>query len=480
MPAPVENVRRLTACRVGRRPFALGRSMVWLIPVVMGAQALVYGGIVPSQVAGRFPIVRLATFNIRLEEPLIIGGVALWLLSLLPSLFATRPVFRLTPIFLLCVWAAMGLAQAAMHGMRSNNTDHLMEARALAVPLLYFVVARYWMSRVRLTFLARVVRAALLPAVVVLTLGILTPISGLLEAGLALVGGIYGGNATALEPIVVFILCLLWAQVGSRRRPSARAVALLLFVMAGMIVKLGKTNWVYVLEVPILFYAIYGRNRLGPRRGIARRRLLWISGLGIVLLVGGIGWLRTVHPGTLESFLMRSKDRITRPDADGDWSGGRFAMNREGLRKLQEEPITGIGLGVWYELYWHGVAIMKMPDHFAPLWFGIRGGLFTLLPIAILALWYLRQGYRACRRVVNRELQGFVTACYMYTVAMMAYSLYGVPQNLFEPMILFWMSVAVVLSSQYHFENNMGSQNVLSVEAVDREGRSRRFEDRRV
>jgi hypothetical protein len=438
-----------------RRSGVLGRSLVWLVPIVMTIQALIYGNLVPSQEAGRFPIVRLATFSIRLEELLIICGFALWLLTWAPAIVSDPGILdRLTPVSMLSVLAVGGLVQAAVHGLRANTFNNLMEARVLVTPLLYFALALYWAPRIRLTCLARRLRFVLLPTVVVLTLGVLTPLNRTLEELLTVCGGIYGGNATALEPMVVFVICLLWTRLVSRHARRRWAVVLLLFLMAGMVVKIGKTNWVYVLEVPLLVFVVEGKGYLQDgRQWIARKQLAWIVCVALLLLVAAVGWFRVVRPETLDSFVTRSKERITRPDADDDWSGGRFTMNKEGLEKVLEAPILGNGLGFWYEFYWHGVPHGKMPDHFSPLWLTIRGGLVTSLPVLILCLWYMREGYRVCGHVANPELQRFVTACYVYTLAMLVYSLYGVPQGLFEPMILFWLSVAVVLRARHHFEN---------------------------
>lgn len=434
----------------------------------MAIQALVYGGLLPSQQAGTFPIIELGGFRVRLEDILIIAGFTIWL----ATLFMAKSVRvetqqerstrnRITPVMLLAVWAGLGLVQAAIRGVRAGNVSSLLEARAVAVPLLYFVLVMFWVPAIRLTFLARVLRTALFPLVVVLTLGVFLPIQQVMAQVLTMVNGVYGGYDYPLESMVLFFYCLVWASILFTKRLRFRDVLLVLFVMAGMVARISKTNWVYLLEVPLLFWVIAGKRHLFSHwRSIVRGRWLLMAFLAVILLVLAIAFLGSFLPERLDSYRTAAIYRITRPDAGGDISGGRFELIRAGLDKLTEAPIFGIGMGYWYEHYYLGTLLYNMPDHFFPLWVAIRGGFFTFIPVLILILWYIRKGFRVCKRVLNPELHGFVTACYIYTLTMITYSLYGVPQNLFEPQILFWFSVAVVLKTAHHFENRAPAQNL--------------------
>ena len=257
--------------------------------------------------------------------------------------------------------------------------------------------------------------------------------------------------------MVVFFYCLVWTSILFAKRLRFRSVFLALFVMAGMVAKISKPNWVYAIEVPILVLMIAGQGgRLFlHKRSHARPRWLLSVIIVLVVLVSAVAFLRYFLPETLDSYMTSAKDRITRPDAGGDISGGRFDQMSAGLNKLKEAPIFGIGLGVWAQDYALGTLPNDVPDHFFPLWVTIRGGFFTFIPVLILIFWYIRKGFRACKLVLNSERQGFVTACFVYTMTMIVYSLYGVPQNLFEAQILFWLSVAVVLNAAHHFENRV-------------------------
>ena len=446
----------------------LGRGLVWFVPVFMIIQALMYGGLVPSQQAGTFPIIGLGGFRVRLEDILIIAGFAIWVATLFMAKSirmntqqgrSTRN--RITPVMMLTVWTGLGLVQAAIRGVQAGNVNSLLETRTLAVPLLYFVLVMFWVPAIRLTFLARVLRTALFPLVVVLTLGVFLPIDEVMAQLLTIVNGAYGGYATPLESMVVFFYCLVWARILFTKRISFRDVLLVLFVVAGMVARISKTNWVYIMEVPLFLWIIAGRSRLFlRRRSTVRRRWLLVVIIAVVLLISAITFLSFFLPETLDSYTTAVIYRITRPDAGGDISGGRLELISAGLVKLAEAPIFGIGMGYWYEHYFLGTLLYEVPDHFSPLWVTIRAGFFMFIPVLILTFWYIWKGFRVCKLVLDSELQGFVTACYVYTLTMIIYSLYGVPQNLFEPQILFWLSVAVVLNAAHHFENRAPAQSL--------------------
>lgn len=441
----------------------LGRNLVWFIPAFMAIQALVYGGLVPSQQAGTFPIIVLGGFKIRFEDILIIAGSALWLVTLIMNNLAQGETQRgpstrnrVKPIWILAIWAGLGLVQAAIRGVRAGNVNSLLDTRAVALPLLYFALATFWIPTISLTFLGRVLRATLFPLVVVLTLSNFLPIAEEISLLLTKIDGIYGSNATALDPMVVFFYCLVWTSILFAKRLRFRNVLLALFVTAGMVAKISKPNWVYALEVPILVLLVAGHKGLFThKRSIVRPRWLMSVIIVLVVLISAVAFLRYFLPETLDSYMMSAKDRITRPDARGDISGGRFDQMSAGLIKLKEAPIFGIGLGVWAQDYAFGTLPNDVPDHFFPLWVTIRGGFFTFIPVLILIFWYIRKGFRTCQQDLNSERQAFVTACFVYTLTMIVYSLYGVPQNIFEAQILFWLSVAVVLNTARHLENRV-------------------------
>ena len=462
---PLYGAKRPEAYKAIRPPTqysgVLGRGLVLFIPAFMAIQAIVYGGLVPSQQAGTFPIIVLGGFRIRFEDILIIAGFSIWFFTLFINNLAKGGTRRsprsrngVTPILLLTVWAGLGLVQAAIRGIRAGNVNSLLDTRAVALPLLYFVLATFWVPTISPALLARVLRSTLFPLVVVLTLSNFLPIGEEISLLVAKIGGVYGSNATALDPMVVFFYCLVWTSLLFAKRLRLRYVLLALFVMAGMVAKISKPNWVYALEVPLFVLIVIGLGRpFSQKRSVVRPRWLLSALIVLVVLISAAAFMRYFLPETLDSYMVSAKDRITRPDAGGDISGGRFGQMSAGLDKLKEAPLFGVGLGVWAQDYAFGTLPNDVPDHFFPLWVSIRGGFFTFVPVLILIIWYIRRGFRACKLALNSERQGFVTACFVYTLTMIVYSLYGVPQNLFEAQILFWLSVAVVLNTAHHFEN---------------------------
>lgn len=437
-----------------------GRSIVWLIPSFMAIQALIYGGLVPSQQAGLFPIISLGQYRVRIEEILIIAGFGIWLFTLLMArssrgLFRHEPGNRegAWPVMIMVVWAGIGLAQAAIRGVRNGNVNSLLDTRTLFVPLLYFIMALFWSPVIRLTSLAGVLRRALFPLVVVLTLSNFLPIGEEISKILDKIGGVYGGYATPLESIVVFFYCLVWSRISFAERINIFDVILVLFVTAGLVAKISKPNWVYTLEVPLFVLLVAGKRRLSQhKRSSARTRWLLTAVVVVVLMISAVTLIRYFLPQTLDTFIISASDRITRPDASGDISGGRFELMSIGIDKLSEAPVFGIGLGDWSRNYFSGTLLNEIPDHFLPLWISIRGGLFTFIPVLGLIIWFIWKGSRVCKRVLDSELRVFITSCYVYSLTMIIYSLYGVPQNLFEPQILLWLSVAVVLCAAKNIE----------------------------
>ena len=437
-----------------------GRSLVWLVPSFMTIQALMYGGLVPSQQAGTFPIIRLGLYRLRLEEILIIAGFAIWLFTLLIAKSSRgsnlkKPDARhgVSLATILAIWAGLGLVQSAIHGIRAGNVNSLLDARILAVPLLYFALVMFWAPVIKLTSLADILSKTLLPLVLLLTLSNFLPIGEEISKVLEKVNGVYGGYATPLESAVVFFYCLVWARISFAGKITLLDVLLVLFVTAGLVAKISKPSWVYTLEVPLFVLMVSGKRRLSPHKRISGRTRWLLTALTVVvLLVSAITFLRYYLPETMDRYIASASDRITRPDAGGDISGGRFELMSTGFEKLSEAPILGIGLGDWSQNYLSGTLLNDIPDHFFPLWVSIRGGFFTLIPVLGLIIWFIRKGFRVCKLVMDPGLRVFVTACFVYSLTIITYSLYGVPQNLFEPQILFWLSVGIVLCTAKNVE----------------------------
>ncbi len=438
----------------------LGRNLVWFIPAFMAIQALIYGGLVPSQQAGTFPIIGLGQYKVRLEEIIIIAGFSIWLFTLSMARSSRGPAQQVlitrhsvSPAMILAIWAGVGLVQAAIRGIRAGNVNGLLDARILAVPLLYFVLAMFWAPVIRLTSLAIVLGNILFPLVVVLTLSSFLPIGEEIAKVLEHVNGVYGGYAIPLESAVVFFYCLVWARISFAERINLLDVLLVLFVTAGLVAKISKPSWVYTLEVPLFVLVVSSKRRLSVhKRSMGRTRWLLTALIVIVFLVSAVTLLRYFLPATIDTYMTSAVDRITRPDAGGDISGGRFEQMRTGFDKLSEAPIFGMGLGDWSQDYSSSTLFNEIPDHFLPLWVSIRAGIFTFIPVLGLIIWFIKRGYRVCKSVLNSDLRVFVTACFVYSLTIITYSLYGVPQNLFEPQILFWLSVAVVLSTVKNIE----------------------------
>lgn len=456
---------QVTSDQVARYSGILGRPLVWFVPVFMVLQAIVYGGLVPSQQAGTFPIIPLAGFRIRIEEVLILAGFVGWLvtwcLAQATHLWAGRPLaarVRPTLVGLLVVWTALGLAQAAVRGILAGNYNSLLDTRIVAIPLLYFTLVLFWIHRVRLAALEQTLYRVLVALMVVATLSIFLPVTEVMTQLLQSIGGIYGGYATPVETLVVFGYCLVWARLLTAPRFNGQMALLLLFVMAGLAARLGKTNWVYLVEVPALMLLTTSYRRvLAGWRGAVRKRWVVVLALAVAGLLVALAVLVLFQPALLDQFVERSLVRILRPDAGGDISGGRFKIMADGWRKLWEAPVFGSGFGFWYAHMFRGQLLYMVPDHFSPLWLSTRAGLFTFGPALMLCVWYLWAGLRALGRVGNPSLKPLVLACYVFSVTMLVYSLYGVPQNLLEPQIFFWLSVGVVLKAARHPENVAGA-----------------------
>lgn len=459
-PLSQETLSRLRrGARRGLTLGVLGAHLVWVIPVITALQALIYGGLVPSQQAGTFPIIPLSSFRIRIEEMLILVGFAVWLVSAVialsnPHARPSQGRLRLTPLLLFGLFALIGLSQGAVRGLMAQNEQVLLEVRLLAVPFLYFILAWDWIKGIALTFLANVLYKSLLPLTVLLILGLYLPLPQLQTQLLGSVRGAYGGFSTAVEPLVVFFYALLLARILLEKKVTVFQVLLLLFIMAGLFFKVGKTNWVHLAEVPVIsLLAIQKTPRLPQLRSVAMKRWFIIGIIGVSLAVVAVSLLVLVSGDTLNDWIARSMDRIFRPDFGGDVSGGRIDMIIAGWHKFLQAPLEGGGFGYWYEYWYRGYFFGLVPDHFAPVWVVTRAGLLAFVPLAVLVLWYLFKGFQVCRQPLATPIRALVVACFAYTITLLTYSFYGVPQNLFEPQVFFWLGVAVVLTAVRHPEN---------------------------
>lgn len=463
---PRRSLSQETLSRLGRERGALklgvlGARLVWVIPVITAIQAVIYGGLVASQQAGTFPIIPLAGFRIRIEEILILAGFATWLVSVVvvlsdPHARRSQGRVRLTPLRLLGLLALIGVSQGVVRGLIAHNEQVLLEVRLLIIPFLYFVLAWVWIKGMPLTWLANALYKSLSLLTVMLILGLFLPLGQLQNWLLGIMGSVYGGFSTAVQPLVVFFYALLLARILLEKKVTVFQVLLLLFIMGGLFFKVGKTNWAHLAEVPVItLLAIQKTPRLPQLRSIAIKRWLIIGLIAVIIGIVVLSLLVLVRADTLNDWIARSTDRITRPDLRGDITGGRLDMIIAGWHKFLQAPLFGSGLGYWYEYWYRGHFFYFAADHFSPIWIVTRTGLLAFIPITVLVLWYILKGFQVCRQPLATPIRVFVVACFSYTITLLTYSLYGVPQNLFEPQIFFWLGVAVVLTAVHHPENRV-------------------------
>ena len=433
-----------------------GTSLAVLVPIAVAGQALVFGWLVPSQQAGIFPVLPIAGFRVRIDELLVMIGFVGWIcvkgLRML-GVGAERGGGALARSSrsgrVLGIVAIAGLGQAAVRGFAGGNVENLQEARVLIIPLLFFAVARDEMRWLPQERLQKVLYRALLPASTLLLLSQVDGIRRIVERGVANFGGIYGGLSVSVEPLVIFFLCMCWAQwfFGKRRRTGS--LILVGTMTVALLARVSKTAWFEVSVMLLTMVALSIKRRPDRHFSLWGRltRLLGAYALLSVLLLLAVVTYRWGFPDRWEDQLAVAHQRVTRPDADGDVSGGRLEMMRAGWEKAPDALWFGRGLGMWYEFWLNGGYVNTWPDHFSPLWLLIRAGLLTTLAVGLLLGRYLRAGLRALRRTREPDHFAFVAACLTYTVVVIAYSLIGVPQTLFEPQIFFWLAVAVVISS---------------------------------
>jgi hypothetical protein len=438
----------------------VGRSFVWIIPLLTIIQATVYGGLVPSQQAGTFPILTLFGYKIRLEEILIVALFIVWVYNLAlakligredPRRREGRKKNQSRRIW--TVWVFLGIAISLWQGFRSANLEYLMEARTLIIPLLYFILALYWMPTIRIEALARALNKALIPLVMIMAASVFMPVFDWIGGLLSPFHGVNGGFATAIEPLVVFFYALALSRTLLSTRISLFDLAGILIVILAMIGKIGKTGWAYLIEVPLLILIINNRSALiSSWRRMARKR--WLS---MTLFVGGglicgAVLLMVVQKTDFESYGRQAIARVLRTDIGGDISGGRLNLIWDDWEKYIHAPFFGRGMGNWRgERPEEKKQDNYIPVHFSPLWILVRGGLFLFFPILILTLIYIRKGLHLCGTIADPRVRGLILACYVFSLTMILYSLYGVPQSLFEPPIFFWLSVAVVLRAPAGF-----------------------------
>jgi hypothetical protein len=431
----------------------------------MVGQGLLFGWIVPSQQSGAFPIIMVGGFRLRIEEIVILAGFTLLLFQFGLRALVSRKVRMhrsIRPIFVLLCLAAIGIVLSGVRGYFNQNPNALMDLRMLSVPTLFFIISLSALSVVSLPVLANVLYRLILPTALLLTVGSFLPVTEWLNGIYEPLGLNYGGVGNGLEAMLVFFLALTLAHfiLQPSKRFRLLEQMLIVFIIVGFVVRISKPGWANSMAaVAILLplsLAIRGYPGLGRLRKVAASRWMRFAFFTIALfLIGSITVWATV-PETVNDHVDRALARILRPDAAGDITGGRLELMEQGTQLFLGAPILGYGMGSQIiPSFWANRQVIQneselyVAEHFAPLWFLNRGGLILFAPIALLMLWHLYRGFRISRMMAYRPGGYLVVACYTHTAVVGFYAMFGIPQSLFETMILFWLSLAVVHNPAY-------------------------------
>jgi hypothetical protein len=301
------------------------------------------------------------------------------------------------------------------------------------------------------------------------------PIDDVLNSVSLALGGVYGGFSPSLVLLILSCLALLLMRFIYSGKARFLFFLILIFLTAGLFARIYKPGWVGALSVFMISAVVIILGNEGSQFSRwVQKRTIKAYVLLLAAVVISILYFQAYKPSLVTDYRTEAIDRIMRYDAGGDISGNRFKMIEEALGQAKKSPIYGLGTGWWYEHKYEDGEIYNVPDHLVLTWVLTRGGLMTLVPLVILAIWYIRTGFRNCRDVKNAITKPFVIACYVSTLQMLVYSMFGDYFSFFEQQIFFWLFVAVVLVAPTHPDcNTFAKKPKMSILASDIEDRSR-------
>jgi hypothetical protein len=442
----------------------IARFIIWLVLIIVATQALLFGSLLPIQQAGVFPVIVIGDYHIRLEEIVIIFGICLYLMLLIANALSQRAIYigRNYQSFLF-VWVLIGLAQASLRGFLANQPENMLETRMLIIPLLYFFLASSCMRYEWLPTFSKRISILLLFPVILLCWDSIMPIGDLFDRAYGSIGWVYGGWGMGMMALIIFFLCLIVSGALFRARIRSATNLLIMFIIVGLVIRISKPGWANMLAVFFFMTILVLTMKKGAISAETYRKRV---GRWVVLILGSCSLLlfmfffyRGEYPERAEGYLSDVEARVVRYDAGRDFTGGRLDLFIEGLNRFKQAPVFGRGNGFWYEYWQEGNFSQRVPDHFTILSFLIRGGIFTTLPILLLALWYIRRGLWICQEIPDSSVRPFVVACYLYNLVIFFYSLFANPQNVLEVSLLFWLSISVVICAGKRIDENMRLDN---------------------
>lgn len=439
------------------------KTIVYLIPLLVAAQATIFGSLGFSQIAGTFPIITIGQFRIRVEELIILLFFFAFLLGL-----STIPKYRSnyhnngkSKIGWALALYIFGMAQASIQGFLKNSPHNLTDTRLFFIPLLYFFFALYSIRFIRLAHLSNFVLYSLLPMALLLQLSVFISVENEMNKVAHIFGGVYGGFSPPLALLIMSCLSIVFLRFIYSRKNRLIYFLLSVFLVAGLLSRIYKPGWVGVASIFIISAFVLVHNNKKMRiHHFSRNRI--ISAYIVLLFVIFLFMLyaQVYKPNLIADYKQEAINRIMRHDAGGDFTGNRLKMLEGAIIEIKRAPIIGLGTGWWYEFRVQDGEIRNIPDHLILSWVVTRGGMITLIPLIILIYWYIKKGFMNCQNMKNGDLKPFVVACYVSTLMMLIYSLLGDYYSFFEQQIFFWLFVAVVLVAPSHPDNIMVSSRI--------------------
>lgn len=446
--------------RSSNKTVPLVRTLVYLIPLLVAVQATIFGSLGLSQLTGTFPIITIGQFSLRIEELLILLFFLVFSLGLsfIPKLRMRSLKKGRARIGWALALLIFGMAQASIQGFIKKSPHNLTDTRLFFIPLLYFVFALYGMRSIRLGHLSNFVLFSLVPVALLLQVSLFTPIENDINNVAHLFGGVYGSFSPALVMLILSCLSMVLIRFIYSMKNRVAYLLLTLFLIVGLLIRIYKPGWVGTVAILVFSALILVRDdERNHNRHLSGKRLTTAYLFLLMAIFLCVLYVQVYKPQVIADYKEDVVNRIMRYDAGGDYSGNRFKMIEGAVAEITKSPLIGSGTGWWYEYKYQDGEIRNIPDHLIVTWILTRGGIITLVPLIILICWYIRTGFRNCLEVKNPRLKPFVIACYISTLQMLIYSLFGDYYSFFEQQIFFWLFVAVVLVAPTHPDNVMFS-----------------------